>query len=771
MTIFRSLLAFCLMAGLLPASAVPAVPVAAGTPLDTPAATAAALEGAGQTRRYLLTQLGAPAVTTLRTTDGKSATTFGVRSDEMVTKATLRLRYSYSPALITAMSHLKITVNDETVAVLPLPKEQAGQSQVREIALDPRFFSDFNRLGWQFIGHYTTDCEDPMNSTLWADISGSSELDLTVVPLAQKSDLAKLPEPFFDKRDLKRLNLPFVFAARPGLSTLRAAAVAASWFGQLAGWRGARFSGHLNSLPKGHAVVLATNTERPAFLDAITPKIGLASGPTLRIITNPEDGYSKLLLVLGRDAADLDTAVNGLALGTATLSGTEVALSKNGKGENAKEHMDKPRAAYDAPNWVRLDRPMKFGELVESAQQLQVFGHTPDMVRLNLRIPPDLFTWRSRGVPVDLKYRYTPPLHVSESRVSMSINDELVQSFNLRPSGKGGEGDRVRLPLLDDALLGESKEVLIPAFKVGTRNQLQYGFSFTYDKVGACRDTQTDNVRSIIDADSSINFSGFPHYAEMPHLGYFATAGFPFTKYADLAQTVVVMPNTPNEADIAVLLTVLGRMGESTGFPATRVRLAGPDDLAPLKDADILIIGSAPRQALLDKWGGQLPAIISGPARRISEPARAVNLIYDWLGFATAPDPSVISQAHVQGSGPLGAVLGFESPLTPERSVVAITGVAPESMAQVLDALENPGLVKTIHGSAVFVRDQKVDSVLAGHTYFIGNIPFLTMIWFGLSEHPILLACMSVLAILLFGFLLWRALKRVAARRIKGKKP
>lgn len=738
MTFIRCLLAFSLMSGLFPAAAAPDEAVTPPT----------------ETRRMPLTQLGAQAVTPLRTTDGKSTLNFGARADELVTRAALTLRYTYSPALIPSQSHIKISLNEETVGVVPISKENAGRSVAHRVEIDPRFIADFNRLTLQFVGHYATECEDPLHSSLWADVSGTSELELDVRPLALKDDLALLPEPFFDQRDLRRLVLPFVFAGKPSHSTLRAAAIASSWFGKLASWRGARFPAHLDNAPKGHALVFATNTERPAFL-ADLPAV---AAPTLRVMTNPADGYSKLLLVLGRDGNDLKTAVDALVLGSATMSGAQVVVAKG------KE--DVPRKAYDAPNWVRLDRPMKFGELIESPQQLQVFGHVPDQVRINLRISPDLFTWRSRGVPVDLKYRYTPPIRTSESRLSMGINDELVQSFNLRASGQGGDSARVRLPLLDDGLLSETREVLIPAFKLGSRNQLQYGFSFTYHTEGSCRDTQVENVRAMIDADSRIDFSGYPHYAEMPHLGYFATSGFPFTKYADLSQTVAVLPDAPTAQEIEVLLSVLGRMGESTGYPATRVRVAGPTDEAMLKDADLLVIGTSPRQSLLDKWGEQLPALITGEVRRISQPVRAVNFLYDWLGFGTAPDPAVGTQQRVEGSGPLAAMLGFESPLSAARSVVAITAVAPEHLGQALDALDNPGQVKGMHGSAVFVRGNKVESLLAGKTYVIGSLPIWTAIWFPLSEYPVLLAIMSVLAVLVFAFALWRSLKAIANRRM-----
>lgn len=742
------------------ALALSAVGAAHAKPAAKPAAPASAqpaslaVDPLVELRRITFKSLtGSPKVE-LRTTEGAASLSFGSRADELVTKAVLHLRYIYSPALIANQSHIKVILNDEPVGLAPITKEKAGQQVDLDIPIDPRYIADFNRLQLRFVGHYATECEDPLHTSLWADVSGLSELQLTVRHLRVADDLSMLPEPFFDKRDLNKLVLPFVFAAKPSQGSLRAAGEVASWFGALAQWRGARFPTNLNAVPKGNAVVFATNSERPALLAEMKP----VDGPTVAIMNNPADGYSKLLLVLGRDAKDLKQAADALVLGSAGFSGPRMAI------RDSREI--KPRQPYDAPNWVRMDRPMRFGELIASPQELQVFGHVPDLVRVNLRIPPDLFTWRSRGVPVDLKYRYTPPIRVGESRFTMSINDELVQAFNLRSSGQGGETSRIRLPLLDDGLLSESKEVLIPAFKLGSRNQLQFAFSFTYHKEGNCRDTQVENVRAMVDADSTVDFSGYPHYVEMPHVGYFATSGFPFTKYADLSQTVAVLPEQPTAADVQTYLTLLGHMGESTGYPAVGLRVANASEEGALKDADLLVVGTSGNMDLFKRWSDKLPAVIDGGNRVISQPVRGVSFLYDWFGFGTKPDPVVASQERMEGGAGLAALLGFESPVTSGRSVVAVTAVTPENLNMALDALDNPGLVKGMHGSAVFIRGQHVDSVLAGDTYSLGHIPFWTAIWYPLSEHPVLLAVMSVLAVVIFAFALWRTLRALAAKRL-----
>lgn len=60
-----------------------------------------------------------------------------------------------------------------------------------------------------------------------------------------------------------------------------------------------------------------------------------------------------------------------------------------------------------------------------------------------------------------------------------------------------------------------------------------------------------------------------------------------------------------------------------------------------------------------------------------------------------------------------------------------------------------------------------VENIFAGQTYMLGTLPFWTTVWFPLSGHPILLALMSVIAVLVFAFALCRTLRAVAQRRLR----
>jgi cellulose synthase (UDP-forming) len=66
--------------------------------------------------------------------------------------------------------------------------------------LDPLFFSDLNRLNFRVTGRYAVECIDAMSGLLWATVSDLSYVWMRIERLPQQRDLARLPEPLFDRR-------------------------------------------------------------------------------------------------------------------------------------------------------------------------------------------------------------------------------------------------------------------------------------------------------------------------------------------------------------------------------------------------------------------------------------------------------------------------------------------------------------------------------------------------------------------------------------------
>ncbi len=724
------------------------------------AAAAAALFAPAQpvppaqaSRELTLTQLGLDYAIKLRGTSGTVGIPFSVRADELVTSASLRLDYTYSPALIPEQSQIKVSVNDVLVATLPVVRAEAGKPQTSDIPIDRRLITEFNRINIELVGQDARECEDPTHSSPWATVDASSTLRLDVMQLNVAADLAALPQPFFDRRDVRRASIPFVFGNAAATSTLEAAGIVSSWFGALAGYRGAIFPVSNGELPQAaHAVVFATpeTTINGLSLPAI-------QGPTLAVVDHPRDATYKLLLVMGRNPAELRSAAAALAVNGRGFTGATATIGNF--------QLPPARQPYDAPHWLANDRPVKLGELAP-ASTFSVSGYAPDVVKLNLQPAPDLFTWRSRGYPLDLRFNYTPRARPDGSTLNLSLDDSFVASLPLRAANPSGEHwwNPLAPRLLPDGTVSQQKDILLSPLVLGSRSQLRMHYAFE-PPAGDCH-PPIDNVRGNIDPNSTIDISRFPHYIAMPELATYANSGFPFTRLADLADTVVVLPDQAETSDTETYLALLGQLGNATGYPGLRLTVGHAANVARWADKDLLVIGGLHNQPLFAQWAARMPLRRGADAQQFhlgSWIDDTLNLI---TGTRQREDLPASTRMTVADDGSDAVLAGFESPLHKQRSVIAVV-TSTASQPALLNALMTPSLVSSIQGSTSFIRGNQVSSLLAGDTYYVGRLPPVMGLQWSLSRSPLLLAALVIALAFVGAAAAYVSLQLRARRRLR----
>ncbi|WP_455818680.1 cellulose biosynthesis cyclic di-GMP-binding regulatory protein BcsB [Pseudomonas cerasi] len=696
-----------------------------------------------------------PGAFSLRGTQPQGQIEFGVRSDEVATKALLTLHFRPSPALIPTQSHLKIYLNDEMVGLVTVTAEQLGKENQAQVAIDPRFISDFNRIRFELVGHYANVCENPANSAIWLDIGKESRLDLTLQKLPLTDDLSNFPEPFFDSRDNRPTSLPVVFAATPDLTEQRAAGILTSWFGTKVQWRGQNYPVLYNQLPQGqHAVVFATNEKRPDFLKNRPP----VNQPTVEIISQPDNPYQKMLLILGRDDNDLLMAVKGIAQGELLLRGQSSIV------EAVKPLAD--RQPYDAPNWVRTDRATTFAELQQYQGQLQSDGMQPSPLNFTLNLPPDLFLIRARGIDMKIQYRYTSPMLDDGSRLAIHLNNQFVQDYLLQRK-KDHSNQLLRIPLIQ-GLKDDSTSLSIPALRLDVINQLRFDFDYALTFIGGTADGRCETVTPVtnhvvIDGSSTVDFSGYRHFIEMPSLRAFANAGFPFSRQADLASTLVLVSPQPKPEQVSAMLDALATIGAQSGYPALKVRLTDNWAQAKEQDADLLMIGSLPQDL---KDDSEVNMLVDAAKSWVKKPLRQ-----SVLGNVSSPavDRQPESQTTIVSAGPMAAVVGFQSPFFEHRSVVALLADSPRAWQLLSDAMNDSGKRAAMFGSVSIIRESGVNSLRVGETYYVGHLPWWERLWNALATHPLLLALFAGVVVILFGMLIWRVMRSITRRRLDNQ--
>ncbi len=753
-TTARATTAAMLLLGLVFASPAAAQPTGAVlAPLD-----AEALPPGARIVTRSLRELGLSGPMQLRGINDLQGVLFGLRADEVVTQARITVAGGASPALIPSLSQISLTLNDQFVGTVAMDAARQSFGPL-DFPLDPLYFSEVNRLNFRFAGRYTTECNDPLSGLLWATVSDLSSVQLRIERLPPQRDLARLPEPIFDRRILSGVvTVPMILPEALGPAGLRAAAITASWFSVQADYRGASFPVARNLPERGDGVVLAMGSD--AVPGLTIPRL---DGPTLALVPNPTDAFGTLLVIGGRSEAELVAASQALVAGRATLTG-EIA--------RVVAPAIPARQPYDSPRWIRTDQPVSFGSLV-GREELQSSGYSPGSIRIPVRTAPDLYTWRGRGFPVDIQYRAPdgPIIDISASRLDAAFSGAYLRSFRLSdpewipPLTTAFEWVATQLGLASQTRHGR---FTIPHYLVLGRDELQLRFDMRPLSRGDCVAVPAE-PRAAIDPGSTVDLRRGYRHARMPNLGFFASSGFPFTRMADLSGTAVVLPERANTVELTAFLDVVGQLAATTGLASTGIQVVTPAGLQSVAARDLLVIGTLGRHPALNTLLRDTPIRVENDRLTLAAPDALQDVRAMFLDAPTSAERGRASAMLQEGGEGLGAMLGGESPLQSGRSIVAITGVTPAAISQVVAALRDPDLAPRIQGDMAVLAGGRMASFRTAPAYSVGELPWWLHPQLWLAERPerMLLLMFSVGALVgvpFFWILRRRAISRLRAR-------
>jgi cellulose synthase (UDP-forming) len=736
-------------AGSAPAAAAPTVTTPAAT-ATAPALTDEQAADAIENDTFSLKQLGSNAQIALRGTSPLQGVQFGVRNDEVVTSATLTVSGAMSPALIPDLSNITVTLNDQYVGTIPVNQSQPNFSVT--LPVNPVFFQTSNHLNFRLTGAYTRNCNDLLSGLIWSTVYNSSTLNMTVQHLPPQRDLGQLPLPFFDNHDNSALLLPFVLPASPDDDTLKAAGIVASWFGQYADFRGASFPVSATP-PRGNAVMIVTSMTPGAASVAGLPPI---QGPGVAVIPNPSDPLGTILVISGRTGAEAAQAAAALALGSRSMGGTSVQVTPP---------VVPTRVPYDAPAWIPSDRPVRIGELTD-ARNLNGVGYD-NLVQVAFRTSPDLYTWRNRGFPLRVAFRAPPgPIeNLAVSRLDIGINGLYLHSIPLA-NASAHAWWRDWVPVF--GAVGPYFTTYIPPYDVFGANALQFFFDTRPLDRGACGATPADPQMGI-DPTTTISISRGYHFAVMPNLAYFVSAGFPYSRLADLTHTTVVLPDSADSGEQSAYLRMMGRFGYLTGYPVLGVTVARPEEEANLQTGDILVIGTIAHLGSLTDILKNVPVSIDNGQLAVKMGDSVLGTVFRLFSYdRSAAQTKAAAALSVSTSQDTAIVSGGQSPWDSKASVVALLAGTPQGLDGILSTFRDPTLNPLIQGDFSIISGGQVSSYRIGSTYHVGSLPFWILPSFWLGDQPATIVVLMIIGCAILTFALHAALRRRARARLKA---
>jgi hypothetical protein len=664
---------------------------------------------------------------------------FSFHTNDVVNSVRLKLKYSYSPTLNSETSFLKVILNDQELRSIPLVSSGAKNTQ-SDIEIDPIYLQEWNKLTFRFVSHVEKPfCDDPRNPQLWISINNTDtfiEANASTLPVT--NDLSLFPVPFFDKHDIRDLTLPFIFPQKPSWAALKSAGILTSWFGAQVDWRKVHFPSHINDLPDRDAILVATTHDHIDGIDLPAVTEGIA---TVMMINNPRHHNSHILLIVGRDEEGLVQAVQALTLGKVTLTGDRQSIHATPLAK---------RALNDAPNWLQVTKTIKVGDIVP-AEKLQAKGLFVTPYDMVLNLPPDIYRAESVPIPFDFKFK-------------SSNNSRFLVRLDVYFNGKEFHHETFNNPKDGSEMVDHRVQINIPTKNLTGRDSVSVRFTFSDKSHEICNTAfVTDEIK--IDPGSTLDLSKNPRYLEMPNISYLAYSGYPFSKYADLSETVLLLPNEPDQYEIESMLTLLGHIGNKTGYPANALSIASIQDVAKYSDKDILIFGSAERlRPLTSSWASSLPA--DPQTSTLHFPQFGNNYIQRVTRW---PDMSVRLKSSLGAQGML--LMGIESPLKSNRTAVLFTAKTTSSLPNEVSVLNTFQEAKGFAGDVVAISEKEIyDRATAFQTtpkYSLGQLTFPVFMNEIVHHNPLVALILALLMAFIFALLSYRKLKQVSQEKLR----
>ena len=504
--------------------------------------------------------------------------------------------------------------------------------------------------------------------------------------------------------------VPFLFAQAPDSVVLQAAGVVASWAGTQVYSNAATFPVKIGDLPAGNVVVFLVGDQQVGGV--ATP-----SETSLSVLPNPVDPVAKLLVLRAETPPQLLELAQALALGQLTLSGQSASL--------VNLVLPSRRLPNDALRWIHTDRVML--NQLAGADAIQIDGSNP--LNFYLHFAPDFNFGNRKDMYLHLAYTAeSEPLDPS-SNIQVRLNGNPAGSVPLVEK-KGAVTD---IPLGD-----------LPAAVFA--NTLQIQFFAVAPGAKAC-DAST-NFTATISKGSYLDMGGAAHYTTLPNLLLFANAGFPFTRFADLGQTAVLLPASPTLDEMTLYLDLMGYFGAQTGYPALRIQVAHAGDEADTSAKDLLVLGTFNDLAAMQNVAANLPFRFDGVSWSLSRRAQLAEKLGAWLAPLGAAEQSFRLEDN---SSPEGIIEDIRSPYASGRSMIFVLSKDNAELgpmtAELLAQLPQDG----IRNNLSIWQDGRFNSYrLSAPGYSIGDASMVEGLRLVLPQYPLPVALGLLLMCVLF---------------------
>ncbi len=488
---------------------------------------------------------------------------------ELTEDPVLTLYFGHSNTLLEDRSTLTLRLNDQGLASVALGPLNATDGRM-DVAIPRHLLRDHNSLTMLVDQHYTRDCEDPFDPSLWTRVSRLSTIDFSYESAPIIGDLRDFPYPLFDRQGYGPLRLTLVHPGAVSATTAEAAGLLTYALGRLVDYRGVELRPPVPTLELAGspALLIGTPEEVPELAAYVADLPTEGDVGLLVITTNPADPSLPVLVVTGRSPAAVRNAAQALAANDRfqVLTGQRAVVTSMASGE--------PPTSRRRPIPAPTESSFTLGDLGFEDSSVRGFYAPPITVPLVLEGDARV---RPQGGQVRVNYSYASQLQNGLSSMEVLLNNVSLRSVPLdRPEGEERASILIDLPA----------EVLSPY------SELRVLFHLYHRDFGACVRVSDRHIWGTLWADSEVTLPR-DHYAFLPDLSLLRYQLWPFGEQG----TEVLLPDQPTPAEVAAGMQLMADLGRRSVGSAWSARLTTTAASTNTKNRILLLPWDSPHAA------------------------------------------------------------------------------------------------------------------------------------------------------------------------------
>ncbi|MBD3881702.1 cellulose biosynthesis cyclic di-GMP-binding regulatory protein BcsB [Phormidium tenue FACHB-886] len=583
------------------------------------------------------------------------------------------LRFQHSPTLLGDRSTLTVRVNDTSIGSVKLDRPN---SEIAEATFEipAKLLQDYNEISMLASQQTSETCTNPADPTLWTEILPDSKVQLDYRAQATQLNFNRYPFPFLDELSLDANQLTYLRPRTLTTDWLTAVSQYQVSAGRLLEYRPleTRTINALDQVKPGEKLVMiGTPAEQPALANLKLPypvrnsrlldgkKTPLPDDVGVLMLTTAESNAVPVLVATGNSPAGVRKAVQFLVQSKDAQIGTGQAIIVSSVTE----------VATPAPrNWIGFlptENKFRLSDLAmanrQPYQDITVRGTNALPIRVDFHaLPDDRFV---RGSTVKLNYSYSPQVNPRTSAVEVKLDEKTIASKALTSSNGGRESFTVELP----------PDLVTPDSKLGVQ------FILRPTEAGRCGLEAEQQLWSTLHADTSFDLRR-DNVVRLPDLKLLQV-GYPVTAPQDLSATVIALPDSPTNADLATLLAFSERMGRLTRYDAVKLQTYLAKDLPQSAKTQQNLVGIGTRERF------PFPEVFQTAGLSLQD-----NLVRLFNG----------SQAQAQPDTD-GMVKEVISPWNRDHLLIALTGQTDQGLRDVQDLFRLNPLFSRIQGDTMLV--------------------------------------------------------------------